>query len=53
MLKLKTAQYLKKKRLNNYGLHGRIVRIKSLLSKKNIAAQSRFTKLYLNKQQDF
>jgi len=42
-----------KKRLNNYGLFGKFVRRKPLLSKKNMAAQLGFAKVDLYKPQDF
>ena len=42
-----------KKRMNNYGLFGKFVRRKPLLSKKNMAAQLGFAKVDLYKPQDF
>ena len=53
MLNIKVHDSTIRERLNKYTLFGRVGRKKSLLYKKNMAAQLRFAKLHLDKPQDF
>lgn len=53
MLNVKVLGSTITKILNKYFLFGRLVRRKSLLSKKNMVAQHRFAKLHLEKPKDF
>jgi len=53
MLSVEIHDSIIRKRLNKYGMFGRVARRKPLCSKKNMAAWLRFAKLHLNKPQDF